>query len=1594
MGWARGSIKTVWNWRSTLLAAVLFLVAAAALWMAWGAWLAPTRVALVHYPDFQAARMLKASPGAFTRAEVLPLARLNQARRYDLVLVFGRGLKLDDAQVQQLRAATQSGTPVYVDGATNPQHDMLTSLQGVDLDAVSAYLRGGGPVNYARLQTYTRRVLDGKRLFANQVEPPQPMPQDVFFHLSDEAVFADFASFEQYLQKQPGWKPGRPRLALLTSVPGPFNANRDHVDAAIRVFEARGFEVVPISAVRQRLAFLRQVDPAAVVYMPHGRLTVGQADEARQWLTEHNIPLFAPVSVFTEESEWLADQRSFDGSLLTMSVTLPEIDGATTPMAIAAQFRDRDGLRVFRALPQRLERFADLVQRTVALKAKANADKKLAIYYYKGPGQSALTAGDLEVTPSLYALLKRLRADGYRVDGLPATEADFARLLQRRGPNIGPYAKGDFAKFLGEADPAWVHATQLKDWCGQQIAQLLCDQVTRQFGPAPGVYLSEKASDKGRVAVARVPLGNVVLLPQPLSGVGDDTFKIVHGTQLAPPWPYVASYLWTREVFGADAVMHFGTHGSLEFTPSKQVALSDNDWPDALIGQVPHLYLYTMGNVGEAMIAKRRSYATIVSHLTPPLREGGAQSGYKQLADRLQTWGATGSPALKHQYAQDIQRLAVALGLHRDLSFAAEQPWSDAQLEQLADHMETVEDARITAGLYTLGTPYAPPALDATARLMGLDAVVQALAELDVVRGTVRREQLDHSAWLARTYRPHAETLIARAERGEAATPLLAQVVQPGELQRALNWEKAQRRPGDDDLVRGLIAMGDSRARRAPASDTVADDGALRQHLARALANPKKREFLEGLRSDQKLKQALRSLDPESLQSARTVAKAIPAMAQALEIAADSDVKPLLSAMQSEPMRRKILGWLADPELRARTEAEAGRAKEALQAQAREHQGALETAEATPDAQAAQQRIQGLDAPAQARLLAALHFWQQAPALQDSWQARRQDAAAGIAHLTQALERSATRRAEDERRFAQAVLTLRERLQAIPHYRGQLAESPARELTALTNALAGGFTPPSSGGDPLVNPAALPTGRNLFAIDAEKTPSEQAWTVGRQLADQMLAQHRAAHEGQWPSKVAFTLWAGDFIHTEGTSVAQILYLLGVAPVRDPFGRVSGLRLIPREELGRPRIDVVVQTSGQLRDLAASRLYLINKAVTMAAQAREQDNAVAQGVQAVERALKERGASPADARRFAAVRVFGGVNGNYGSGIMGMVEAGDRWRDRSEVAHTYLANMGAAFGEGDLWGAFQSGAFEAALAGTQVVVQPLESNTWGPISLDHVYEFMGGLNLAVREVTGQEPAAYFSDYRNPSRPTVREAKTAIAVEARATVLNPAYIEAMAQGGASSAEVFAETFRNLYGWNVMKPDAIPTEMWDALHDTYVRDAHGLGTRQFFERANPYALQEMTAVMLETARKGYWQPGDARLREVADLHADLVARFGASGTGFVNDNRALHGFIAEQVAPDARQAYDDALQNANEGAAIATDKATVLRKADDRPAAQHAGDQAAEQGRAPGEATPEQSMALRPGAAAIAVLAGALLVLGALVWRLRRRHPGARA
>lgn len=194
-------------------------------------------------------------------------------------------------------------------------------------------------------------------------------------------------------------------------------------------------------------------------------------------------------------------------------------------------------------------------------------------------------------------------------------------MIQAQGAVFGTYAEGAFDNFMKNGHPELIAKEQYESWVRKVLRPEKYAEVVSSFGEFPGEYM---ATGDGRLGVARLQFGNVVLLPQNAAGKGDNAFKIVHGTDAAPPHTYIASYLWTQFGFKADALIHFGTHGSLEFTPKKQVALSSNDWPDRLVGALPHFYIYSIGNVGEGMIAKRRHMQAC--SLTSPLRSSRAVS--------------------------------------------------------------------------------------------------------------------------------------------------------------------------------------------------------------------------------------------------------------------------------------------------------------------------------------------------------------------------------------------------------------------------------------------------------------------------------------------------------------------------------------------------------------------------------------------------------------------------------------------------------------------------------------------------------------------------------------------------------------------------------------------------------------------------------------------------------------------------------------------------------------------------------------------------------------------------------------------------------
>lgn len=1410
-----------------LCGAAVVVVAVAA----WSLLCSPTKIAFLNYQVINLGEISKANDNPFVKIGELTVGELDHLNGYDMLFINGMGLRMVESQRELLLKAAEKGMPILTTAATNPPND-ICSVDPLVADSLRRYIVNGGRRNYRSLLNLVRKHIDKKMFFVEDPEPSVQASDDMLYHVDPENQeaeplgFNSVAEYNMFLKKNKLWREHAPRIIVTGQMGEPTDL--------IRRLEETGNVVYPVRSMRRLVKCLHidTIHPSAVINMAHGRM----GDYMVDYLAKQNIPLFAPLNVNRLDAEWETDEMGMNGGFLSQSVVTPEIDGAIRPFVLFGHYEDEDGLQHVRAIPERLEMFVATVNNYVKLKDKPNAEKRIAIYYYKGPGQNALTASGMEVVPSLYNFLRRLEKEGYHVGKLPADSKELGRLIQSQGAVFNLYAEGAFDEFIKTGHPELVSKDEYETWVKARIRPEQYAEVVAANGEFPGSYMT---TSDGKLGVARLQFGNVVLLPQNTAAVGDNSFQIVHGAKTPPPHTYIASYLWVRYGFKADAMIHFGTHGSLEYTPGKQVALCSKDWPDRLVGDLPHFYIYTIGNVGEAMIAKRRSYAGIQSYLTPPFKESNVRGIYCELHEAIKDYNNLLEEAGTQREAVDkaslkVKQLTVKLGIHRELALDSmmAQPYDAKQVARVENFAEELAAEKITGRLYTMGVPYDEEDIVSTIYAMSVDPVAYSMFVLDKQRGVTDIDIESHRSRFNRYYVSPAKELVGRI------------LAQPHSV-------------SDETVCRmaGISAQELDEAREITASQHRPD------MLSMMMAAAEEIELSESMPHE-------------------------PAGGDATGV---SDAK--------KRQMKKFSGWVP-------------------------MEKALEMA-----------KKMGADSSALEKMRKAMTDGKEGTSAD-----RPHATHGGPAHENEGMPRSPMAAMMEKKTYtkeqmdrATAIMEVERTIKNVGAYRDFLLESPEREMESMLNALDGGYTLPSSGGDPIANPASLPTGRNLYAINAECTPTESAWEKGVRLARHTIDLYKARHNDSIPRKVSYTLWSSEFIETEGATIAQVLYMLGVEPVRDAFGRVTDLRLIPSEELGRPRIDVVVQTSGQLRDLAASRLLLVSRAVEMAAAAKDDrfENQVAAGVVESERILTEKGMSPKEARKMAFYRVFGGINGNYGTGITGMVEAGDRWENESEIAATYLNNMGAYYGSEEDWENFRQYVFEAALSRTDAVVQPRQSNTWGALSLDHVFEFMGGMNLAVRNVTGKEPEAFLSDYRNRNHVRMQEVKEAIGVESRTTLFNPTFIKDKMKGEASSANELAEIVRNTYGWNVMKPDAIDDEMWNEIYDVYVKDKFGLGVKEYFEGQNPAALQEMTAVMMETARKGMWKANESQLQDIAGLHAELVNKYRPACSGFVCDNARLKDFIASKADRQAARRYLDNIAKVRESMAGNGDKGVVLKK-----------------------------------------------------------------
>jgi len=506
---------------------------------------------------------------------------------------------------------------------------------------------------------------------------------------------------------------GRVGVLLLRSYVLADNAG--HYRGVIEALEAQGLSVVPAFAagLDQRPAierfFLKDGRPVvdAVVSLTGFSLVGGpaynDARAAEEMLARLDVPYVAAHPLeFQTIVDWHADHRGLTPVEATMMVAIPELDGAIMPMTFGGRcgtddLKQRcpgcDGIRCKGNMVPHHERAGTLAQRVarmVALRRKARAERRVGLVIFNFPPNAGNTgtAAYLAVFDSLFATLRAMKAEGYGVDLPESADALRERILNGNRERFGALAN------VAARMPVDEHVRR-QPWLAE---------IERQWGPAPG----RQQTDGATLHILGERFGNVFVGVQPGFGYEGDPMRLLFEQGFAPTHAFAAFYRWLREDFAADAVLHFGTHGALEFMPGKQAGMSKDCWPDRLIGDLPNFYLYASNNPSEGMLAKRRANATLVSYLTPPVAHAGLYRGLLDLKASLDRWRALEPESGD---ATDMLPMLQAQAAAVDLA-EAEPAWElegiVARLHKLAGDLLELEYTLIPHGLHSLGVAHTP----------------------------------------------------------------------------------------------------------------------------------------------------------------------------------------------------------------------------------------------------------------------------------------------------------------------------------------------------------------------------------------------------------------------------------------------------------------------------------------------------------------------------------------------------------------------------------------------------------------------------------------------------------------------------------------------------------------------------------------------------------------------------------------------------------------------------------------------------------------------------------------------------------------------
>eukprot|EP00601_Ochromonadales_sp_CCMP2298_P004682 CAMPEP_0173190968 /NCGR_PEP_ID=MMETSP1141-20130122/12633_1 /TAXON_ID=483371 /ORGANISM="non described non described, Strain CCMP2298" /LENGTH=1368 /DNA_ID=CAMNT_0014115123 /DNA_START=129 /DNA_END=4235 /DNA_ORIENTATION=+ len=1138
------------------------------------------------------------------------------------------------------------------------------------------YWLGGSPQNLeSMLLMLAKDFVEGATVSASAIAEPVLIPDKGIWHPLAPRVFETNEEYMNWYNLEHCPSAG---IDAKNAVSVGIILQKSHINtkdechyvAMISELEARGAKVVPIYS--GGLDFSGPIEEYwykatgtgaivdSVINLTGFALVGGPASQdhpkAIATLKKLDKPYICAVPlVFQSFEEWQKSELGLHPIQVALQVSLPEIDGAIEPIIYAG----REGA-TGRSVPlsDRVELLANRALKWANLSKKTNADKKISMTVFSFPPDKGNvgTAAYLDVFSSIHAVLGEMRDVGYDTGDLPATSKELMEMVLHdvNAQINSPELNVAYRMTVAEYEKMCPYAHDLED----------------NWGPAPG-HLNTDGKD---LLIYGKLLGNVFIGVQPSFGYEGDPMRLLFSKSASPHHGFAAYYTYLEKIFDADAVVHFGTHGSLEFMPGKQVGMSGTCYPDRLINTVPNLYYYAANNPSEATIAKRRAYSATISYLTPPAENAGLYKGLKDLGELVSSYqslrensqrgaaivNSIVSAARTCNLDKDIKDLPAESDDAKTMTIEAR----DQVVGQVYRKLMEIESRLLPCGLHVIGVP--PTAEEAIATLVNIAGIDRAEEKIKALPRIIA-ESLDRKI----------EDIYRNANNG-----VLTEVTLLQQITEATRTS-----------VRAMVMRSTDKQGRVTEVAPLFK-GAANLFNAFSGGSPQKKALADGGFND----------------------------------VSEEDLNPLF-----EYLNFCLKQVVAD-----------------------------------------------------------------------------------------------------------------------------------NEVGGMLNALDGKYIIPGPGGDPIRNPDVLPTGKNMHGLDPQSIPTTAAVEVAKTVADRLLERMRE-DTGTYPQTVAFTLWGTDNIKTYGESLAQVLMLIGVMPVSDSLGRVNKLELIPLEELGRPRVDVVVTCSGVFRDLFINQMNLLDRAVKMAAEADEPLEMNYVRAHAIDQA-KEFGVTIRDA----ATRVFSNAAGSYSANVGLTLENGG-WEDEKQLQDQFINRKGFAFnadkpGEMDM----QTDLFKASLKTVDLTFQNLDSSEISLTDVSHYFDSDPTKVVSTLRDDKKKPASFIAD-TTTANAQVRTLSETVRLDARTKLLNPKFYEGMLNSGYEGAREITKRLKNTMGWSATSGE-VDNFIYEDANEVFIKDP---AMRQRMLDTNPNAFRDMVTTFLEANGRGYWDTDEENLELLQELYQEVEDR-----------------------------------------------------------------------------------------------------------------------